>query len=100
MVAHGGMSAAGSFIQTPTMVEVATGWTECPAGQSRREPRRRGAQAPRTWRAACHASAAQAALQKSVHMPSKLDPHAALIESWLATEPQLTAIAIISRLGE
>jgi hypothetical protein len=27
-------------------------------------------------------------------MPSKLDPHVALIESWLAAEPQLTAIAI------
>lgn len=29
MVAHGGTSAAGSFIQTLTMVDVATGWTEC-----------------------------------------------------------------------
>lgn len=29
MVAHGGMSVAGSFIQTLTMVDVATGWTEC-----------------------------------------------------------------------
>ena len=28
MVAHGGTSVAGSFIQTPTMVDVATGWTE------------------------------------------------------------------------
>ncbi|WP_439409033.1 hypothetical protein ACNJX9_12415 [Bradyrhizobium sp. DASA03076] len=27
--AHGGTSAAGSFIQTLTMVDVATGWTEC-----------------------------------------------------------------------
>jgi hypothetical protein len=33
MVAHGGTSAAGSFIQTLTMVDVATGWTEClPSG--------------------------------------------------------------------
>ncbi len=29
MVAHGGMSVAGSFIQTLTLVDVATGWTEC-----------------------------------------------------------------------
>src|SRR4030081_1332994 len=31
MVAHGGTSVAGSFIQTLTMVDVATGWTECRA---------------------------------------------------------------------
>jgi len=29
MVAHGGTSVAGSFIHTLTMVDVATGWTEC-----------------------------------------------------------------------
>ncbi|MBR0965550.1 DDE-type integrase/transposase/recombinase [Bradyrhizobium diazoefficiens] len=29
MVAHGGMSVAGSFIQALTMVDIATGWTEC-----------------------------------------------------------------------
>ena len=29
MVAHGGTSVAGSFIQTLTMVDVATSWTEC-----------------------------------------------------------------------
>ena len=29
LVAHGGMSVAGAFIQTLTMVDVATGWTEC-----------------------------------------------------------------------
>jgi hypothetical protein len=29
MVAHGGTSVGGSFIQTLTMVDVATGWTEC-----------------------------------------------------------------------
>src|SRR5262244_2453751 len=29
MVAHGGTSVAGSFIQTLTMVDVATDWTEC-----------------------------------------------------------------------
>ena len=29
MVAHGGTIVAGSFIQTLTMVDVATGWTEC-----------------------------------------------------------------------
>jgi hypothetical protein len=29
MVAHGGTSVAGSFIQTLTRVDVATGWTEC-----------------------------------------------------------------------
>ena len=32
-------------------------------------------------------------------MPSKLDPHVALIESWLEAEPQLTAIAIVGRLA-
>jgi Integrase core domain len=35
-----------------------------------------------------------------VRMPSKLDPHVAAIEDWLATEPQLTAIAIVGRLSE
>ena len=29
MVAHGGTSVSGAFIQTLTMVDVATGWTEC-----------------------------------------------------------------------
>jgi len=29
MVAHGGTSVAGSFIQTLTLTDVATGWTEC-----------------------------------------------------------------------
>lgn len=29
LVAHGGVSVAGPFIQTLTMVDVATGWTEC-----------------------------------------------------------------------
>lgn len=29
VVAHGGTSVAGSFIQTLTMVDIATGWTEC-----------------------------------------------------------------------
>src|SRR6202166_4741781 len=29
MVAHGGTSVAGSFIQTLTMIDIATGWTEC-----------------------------------------------------------------------
>lgn len=29
MVAHGGTRMAGSFIQTLTMVDIATGWTEC-----------------------------------------------------------------------
>jgi hypothetical protein len=33
-------------------------------------------------------------------MPSKLDPHVAPIEGWLAAEPQLTAIAIVGRLAE
>ena len=35
--------------------------------------------------------------KKRVRMPSKLDPHVALIESWVAAEPQLTAIAIVGR---
>ena len=33
-------------------------------------------------------------------MPSKLDPHLPLIASWLANEPQLTALAIVGRLAE
>ena len=31
MVAHGGTSVAGSIIQTLTMVDIATVWTELPA---------------------------------------------------------------------
>ena len=38
--------------------------------------------------------------KKRVRMPSKLDPHVALIEGWLAAEPQLTAIAIVGRLAD
>ena len=34
--------------------------------------------------------------KKRIRIPSKLDPHAAPIESWLASKPQLTAIAIRS----
>jgi hypothetical protein len=33
-------------------------------------------------------------------MPSKLDPHVALIEVWLAAAPHLAAIAIVGRLAE
>ena len=33
-------------------------------------------------------------------MPSKLDPHLTAIEGWLAAEPKLTALAILSRLSE
>ena len=29
-------------------------------------------------------------------MPSKLDPHLATIEDWLAAEPQITALAIVA----
>src|SRR6516165_7559372 len=35
-----------------------------------------------------------------VRMPSKLDPHIAAIEGWLAAQPQLTALAIVNRLRE
>jgi hypothetical protein len=38
--------------------------------------------------------------KKRIRMPSKLDPHVALIEGWLAAEPQLTAIAIVGRLAD
>lgn len=38
--------------------------------------------------------------KKRIRMPSKLDPYVALIESWLAAEPQLTAIAIVGRLAD
>jgi hypothetical protein len=37
--------------------------------------------------------------KKRIRMPSKLDPHLATIESWLATEPQITAHAIVRRLA-
>src|SRR6202166_5441471 len=33
-------------------------------------------------------------------MPSRLDPHIAAIEGWLAEQPQLTALAIVGRLSE
>jgi len=33
-------------------------------------------------------------------MPSKLDPHIATIEGWLAAQPQLTALAIVGRPSE
>ena len=36
--------------------------------------------------------------KKRIRMPSKLDPHVATIEGWLATEPQITALAIVRRL--
>ena len=45
MVAHGGTSVAGSFIQTLTMVDVATGWTECLPLVNRDGSRCRGDQA-------------------------------------------------------
>jgi hypothetical protein len=35
-----------------------------------------------------------------VRMPSKLDPHIATIQAWLAAQPQLTALAIVGRLNE
>jgi hypothetical protein len=38
--------------------------------------------------------------KKRIRMPSRLDPHVALIEGWLAAEPQLTAIAIVDRLTD
>jgi hypothetical protein len=37
---------------------------------------------------------------RRVRTPSMLDPHVATIEGWLATEPQLTALAIVGRLSE
>jgi hypothetical protein len=33
-------------------------------------------------------------------MPSKLDPHIATIEDWLAAQPQLTALTIVGWLSE
>jgi hypothetical protein len=35
-----------------------------------------------------------------IRTPSKLDPHVATIESWIAAEPQLTALAIVDPLSE
>src|SRR5262249_54151156 len=32
--------------------------------------------------------------------PSMLDPHVTMIEGWLAAEPQLTGLAIVTRLSE
>ena len=56
MVAHGGTSVAGSFIQTLTMVDVATGWTEClPPRQPRRQPRRGRLEAGPKFVAVAHA---------------------------------------------
>jgi Integrase core domain len=40
------------------------------------------------------------AYKTRVRMPSKLDPHVATIEDWLAAEPQLTALTIVGRLSE
>lgn len=37
--------------------------------------------------------------KKRMRMPSKLDPHLATIESWIAAEPQITALAIVRRLA-
>jgi hypothetical protein len=37
--------------------------------------------------------------KKRIRMPSKLDPHLAAIENWLAVEPQLTALTIVRRLA-
>jgi hypothetical protein len=37
---------------------------------------------------------------RRVRTPSMLDPHVAMIEGWLAGEPQLTALAIVGRLSE
>jgi hypothetical protein len=34
-----------------------------------------------------------------MRMPSKLDPHLATIEGWLAAEPQITALTIVRRLA-
>ena len=38
--------------------------------------------------------------KKRIRMPSKLDPHLATIQTWLATEPPITALAIVRRLAE
>ena len=37
--------------------------------------------------------------KKRIRMPSKLDPHLAMIENWVATEPQITAVDIVRRLA-
>jgi len=37
--------------------------------------------------------------KKRIRMPSKLDPHLATIDNWLAVQPQLTALAIVGRLA-
>lgn len=42
LVARGGMSVTGSFIQTLTMVAVATGYRMLPADRARRNARRAG----------------------------------------------------------
>jgi hypothetical protein len=52
------------------------------------------------WGAAHHPSAHAQAIQKRMRMPAMLDPHLADIERWLASEPRLTALAILGRLAE
>ena len=123
MVAHGGTSVAGSFIQTLTMVDIATGWTEClplvardelgerigkrgiaaAAGTSPIDPlvfaQSLGTTATTREVRATHRRPKRK-YKKRIRMPSKLDPHLATIESWLAAEPQLTALGIVRRLAE
>lgn len=101
MVAHGGTSVAGSFIQTLTMVDVATGWTECMPLVTRD-----GGLVVRAMECAQPVSLGHSRrrfrkpYKKRMRMPSMLDPHLAGIERWLAAEPRLTALAIVGRLAE
>jgi hypothetical protein len=166
MVAHGGTSVTGSFIQTLTMVDVATGWTECRPlvtrdgslvveamkdvqslfpwllrgvdfdndsafmndtvvngavvrrlmGYGRFEGVETARVMTRLYAAArlyvnffqpIEAGDPRATHRRPrrpyktrVRMPSKLDPHVATIEGWLAAEPRLTAMTIVGRLSE
>lgn len=74
-------ATAGPLPAHPRRFEQSLGLTEKPAEvrATHRRPNRR--------------------YKKRIRMPSKLDPHLATIESWVATEPQITALAIVHRLA-
>jgi hypothetical protein len=133
MVAHGGTSVAGSFIQTLTMVDIATGWTEClplvardgslvveamSRAQSLFPWLIRGAdfdndsafmndvvvpwcreQKIEVTRSRAYKKNDQAFVEQKNGAVVRRLVGEATIESWLATEPQITALAIVRRLA-
>jgi hypothetical protein len=125
MVAHGGTSVAGSFIQreiyrtldpVALLAEMRAAQTELGERIDRR-PGKIATQLPspapdaaafaKTLGKSVEAGEQRATYrrpkrryQKRVRMPSMLDPHVATIEGWLAAAPQLTALAIVCRLSQ